>query len=254
MTPDDFLNSQHHISFAIGDYQLVLGQPSSTLIVGLLSAIYIYFAMLFFRSLREQQSRKYWSAGLFFSALASLVAGLYYQLLGFHIRCEGLNQCYATSAWEIFYYLLTCLASFCFFSAIVWAMVSQRSRRFFFLWGLACCGCYLIGLGVGVGFEISYLLSFQFSVMMTLILIFPIVILNLNRLLLRPRALDRVLLHSSLMLLLSSAVYFAYSNFGITEFLWRHSLWLSENDVLHLSLIFWVLYLNPRLLKVMRDG
>lgn len=253
MTPDDFLNSQHHIALRWGDYQIVLGQPSSSVIVGFLACLYVHYAMQFARTLRSQQSRQLWCLGLLFSSAAAFIAGIYYQLLGFHLRCEGLHQCYATSSWEIAYYLFSCFASLCFFLAVVRVSASEKFRRPLWLWGWGATLAYVGGLTAGIVWDVSFFLSFQFSVLMTLPIVTPIAVLNLWRFSIKPRVVDKVLIQSSLMLVFSSAAYFAYSNFGITEFLWRHSIWFSENDVLHVGLIFWVWYLNSRLLKLLRD-
>jgi hypothetical protein len=37
--------------------------------------------------------------------------------------------------------------------------------------------------------------------------------------------------------------YGLYIKLGITEWLWRRKFWFSENDVLHVTLIIWMLYL-----------
>ena len=49
------------------------------------------------------------------------------------------------------------------------------------------------------------------------------------------------------------AIYFIYLVLGITENLWEHGLWFSENDLLHIGLISWMLYIGFRVAKLVRD-
>jgi hypothetical protein len=54
---------------------------------------------------------------------------------------------------------------------------------------------------------------------------------------------DFVLLGSWSLLLFTIAAYWIYNKSGYTKKLWSKGIWFSENDVLHVFLIFWILYI-----------
>ena len=53
---------------------------------------------------------------------------------------------------------------------------------------------------------------------------------------------DLVLLGSWFMLVGTLAAYWIYGKQGIPKKLWARGIWFSENDVLHVLLIFWMVY------------
>ena len=56
-------------------------------------------------------------------------------------------------------------------------------------------------------------------------------------------SMDLVLLGSWIILLGTMIAYWIYSKQGITKKLWAKGIWFSENDVLHVFLIFWMIYI-----------
>ena len=61
--------------------------------------------------------------------------------------------------------------------------------------------------------------------------------------LMRRNAMDLALVGTWLGLCLIVAVYFIYLIMGVTEQLWEKGLWFSANDLLHVTLIAWMLYI-----------
>lgn len=45
---------------------------------------------------------------------------------------------------------------------------------------------------------------------------------------------------SWLLLFATLGAFFAYASAGITNQLWAHGIWFSENDVLHLGMLVWM--------------
>lgn len=54
---------------------------------------------------------------------------------------------------------------------------------------------------------------------------------------------DLVLLGSWILLLCTMMAYWIYNKQGITKKLWAKGIWFSENDMLHVLLIFWMIYI-----------
>jgi hypothetical protein len=55
---------------------------------------------------------------------------------------------------------------------------------------------------------------------------------------------DLALLGVWIILAMTNAIYFSYMLLGVTQTLWAQGYWFSENDVLHVLMMGWVLYLG----------
>ena len=66
---------------------------------------------------------------------------------------------------------------------------------------------------------------------------------------------DLALLGTWILLLLILAAYYLYDNLDITQKLWARGegIWFSQNDVLHIGLILWVIYLAAVVANRVKD-
>ena len=65
---------------------------------------------------------------------------------------------------------------------------------------------------------------------------------------------DLALLGAWAWLVLTLGAYFLYLMLGITPTLWARGVWFSENDVLHIGLIVWMIYLALVVAPRVRDA
>jgi hypothetical protein len=64
---------------------------------------------------------------------------------------------------------------------------------------------------------------------------------------------DLALLGAWAWLVFTIGAYFLYLISGLTHRLWAHRLWFSENDVLHIGLIMWMVYIAVAVAPLVKD-
>jgi len=80
------------------------------------------------------------------------------------------------------------------------------------------------------------------------------ILFNLKRLRRFKQTVDLYLLLIWVFLIIIMGAYFLYFITGITEVLWEKGIWFSENDVLHIGLIAWILYIGFIINKVTKSN
>lgn len=87
------------------------------------------------------------------------------------------------------------------------------------------------------------LCRFEFLLIVSAPNIILLILLNSWRYYHFKRTVDLALLGVWAWLALTIAAYFLYLVSGLTQRLWAQKVWFSENDVLHIGLLIWVLYI-----------
>jgi hypothetical protein len=101
---------------------------------------------------------------------------------------------------------------------------------------------YVILVIVGALVPVKSLITFELMVWVSAPHLFFFIILNGWRYFTLKDAMHLVLLGSWFMLVGTMAAYWIYGKQGIPKKLWARGIWFSENDVLHVLLIFWMVY------------
>ena len=103
MIPDQFLSDMPYSTLSIFGKDVILIQPSSTIVVYLLGLIMIAIGFYFLVTKKNQQSRYYWAIGLILWGISAIVAGTSYQAYGYELKYRGLEHCLFASNFELAY-------------------------------------------------------------------------------------------------------------------------------------------------------
>lgn len=242
-TPAAWLTIQPYTEFQLGGQSHYLMQPSTTAMVYLLGVLTLGVGFYFLRIRAGQRSRLWWGVALLLWGLGALLAGTSYEAFSYAIKCVGREVCLWTSAWEIAYLLVTVWSLDAMMLAVAASSTTGRLRQGLTVYALVNAVVYAGLVIVGVFVPVKFLISFEFLLVIGAPGFLAFFAINLRRYLQTRQTLDLVLIGAWLWMAVTVAAYFLYYLSGLTEVLWACGQWFSENDVLHLCLIVWMLYL-----------
>jgi hypothetical protein len=102
---------------------------------------------------------------------------------------------------------------------------------------------YVILVFIGGIVPVKSLITFGLMVWVSIPVFLFFCFLNAWRYYMFGYSMDLVLLGAWIILLCTMMAYRIYIRQGITKKLWAKGVWFSENDVLHVFLIFWMIYI-----------
>ena len=252
-TPQSWLTIQPFPAFKIGLLEGIIIQPSTSIIVYLLGLVTIAAGLYFLRIRDGQRSRLLWGIALLLWGLGALLAGTSYEAFSYHIKCAGRATCAWTSGWEVLYLLLSVASVDAMLVAVAYSCTVDKSRRALIIYAGFNLALYAALLSIGVLNPVKFLASFELLILFATPTVLILLVLNGWRYIKFKQRLDLLLLITWIWLVITLAAYFAYLVLGITQTLWAQGIWFSENDVLHIGLIIWMLYLALILAKAAQD-
>ena len=253
ITPEAFLESQPHWRIPVLSNGFILTQPSSTLIVYTAGLLTLGVGVYFLRVRRRERTRLWWGVGLLFSGLGALLAGTSYQAFGYEIKCAGRAFCTWTSWWEVGYLLCTVAGMNALLVAVACSCASGKARRAVFLFAAATTVLYLAVILAGAFIPVKFLVSFECLMMFSAPAVLLAFILTVHAFQKRQDSSLCALLFIWLVFVLVMAAYLLALGLDLTTFLWRRGLWFTENDVLHVGMILWVIFIGVTLPKTITD-
>jgi hypothetical protein len=238
-TPQAWLDSQP--TAQIGSLMIV--QPSTSLIVYLLGLLACGAGIYYLHIRRGQRARVWWGAALLLWGAGALLAGTSYEAFSYYLKCAGRAVCAWTTWYEILYLVLSVASVDAMLVAVAYSSATGRLRRHLITYASANLALYTALVLVGVWVPARFLISFEFLILAAAPTIVLFLWLNGTRYAREKYPLDRALLGVWAGLIATIAAYFAYSLSGLTGRLWARGAWFSDNDVLHIGLILWMLYI-----------
>lgn len=254
VTPEMFCGSQPCVTVNAGGSHFVLNQPTSSAIVYTLGFLWLAAGYFFARRNSGQRSRMWWSAALFLGGAAAISAGTSYQAFGYQIKCAGREFCVWTSWWEVAYLTLQAASMDAMLIALAYACAAGKLRRALVVYAAANAAVHFAVTAVGAFTPVRFMISFELMVLFTapnLLILFALCGTRYRRL---KDPMDRALLTAGALLIATTGAYFLYMVSGATQKLWERGVWFSENDVLHILMIVWIVYIARALGKRLKDS
>lgn len=246
VTPCYYLSNIPYLE--IGNITIIT--PSSTIIVYLLGIITLLFGIkLAFKE--ENETKKLWGLTLILWGIGTLLAGTSYQGLGYELKCEDQVYCLFTSWFELSYLLVTAISITFMAYAVSIEALNETTRKLYLKVATIGLVLYSLSLLFGVIVEIKFLITYEYFLLFFLPYFISFFMMNLKGYKKSKNKLDRGLIIVWLSMLLINVIYFIYFFSGLPEYLYEtYAFFFSANDILHLGLIGWMVYIFMVIRKV----
>lgn len=252
-TPETWLQIQPFTEFKLASQNIIFVQPSTSIIVYFLGILTIIVGLFFLKIRAGQRSRIWWGIALLLWGVGALLAGTSYEAFSYAIKCAGREFCLWTSWWEILYLIASVWSIDAMILAVAYSSTTGKLRKALSVYSIINAGVYFIIVMIGVFVPIKFLISFELLLVVATPGIVAFFVINGRRYFKYKLRLDLTLLSTWIWLGVTIAAYFLYLISGNTESLWAKGLWFSANDILHIGLIIWMLYIAFALAPQVND-
>jgi hypothetical protein len=252
-TPETWLQIQPFVELKQGAQRMIVIQPSTSMIVYLLGIITIAAGLYFFRIRQGQRSRLWWGIALLLWGLGAIFAGTSYEAFSYAIKCAGRTACLWTSWWEILYLIVSVWSIDAMMLAVAYSSTTGRLRKGLSLYAILNGVLYFLLVMIGAWVPVKFLISFEFLLLAAAPGIVVLFAISFMRYIKQKQQLDLIYAGTWLLLGVIIAAYFLYFISGNTASLWARGIWFSENDILHIGLILWMLYIAFLLAPRVKD-
>jgi hypothetical protein len=245
VTPEQWCNQRPCVD--VGG--IVLNEPLGTFLVFTLAALWIAVGVGFLLTRRGQASRGWLGVALVMGGLGAAQAGVSYQAFSYELKCAGKQYCTYTNGFEVGYSITQAWSVSAMLIAVAYACALGRARRGVSVYAVLNAAAYCVVALVGVLTASTVLLSFEVLMLFALPGIILVIVLSARS----HEPASRSIMWAAILLLAVNAAYFAYYAAGVTESLWDEGrgFYFSANDVLHVGMIGWLVFvavtLGPRL-------
>ena len=255
LTPANWCEAQPCVKIQIASRKIILTQPTSSFLVYALGILTIGAGFYFLLIRDSEISLLWWGISLLLWGVGTLLAGTSYQAFGYEIKCAGRQSCAWTSWWEVVYLMFQQVSLNAMLVAVAYSCTGGTLKMMLSVYALANAVVYVILALAGGIVPVKSFITFKLMVQVSTPILLIFFILNGWRYYMLRDPMDLALLGSWILLLLSGTAYFLYDNLGITQRLWAkgEGIWFSQNDVLHVCLILWVIYIATVVASRIKD-
>lgn len=253
LTPETWCTLQPCIKFKIASKEITISQPLSSFWVYLLGLLAIGIAIYFIKIQHNEISRFYWGICLLLWGIGALLAGTSYQAFGYQIKCMGQKRCAWTSWWELIYLIFQQVSMNTLLVAVAYSCTTGTFQKVLLGYALLSSVVYITIVFIGGIVPVKSLITFEFMVWFSAPILFFCVFLNSWRFLIYRDIMDLAFLGTWVLLIFAMSAYWIYHRTGIAKKLWEKDIWFSENDVLHILLIFWMIYIAEVVTNFIKD-
>ena len=244
VTPEEWCASQPCVEFELFSLKIMLVQPSSTFFVYLLGFITIAIGIYLIRIKNNQKFISWWGIALLLWGIGAILAGTSYQAFSYEIKCAGRAYCIWTSLWEIFYLIFSVGSVNAMLMAQAHLGERNKLSKIMTRYALVNFMVYVIIVVIGTVIPIQFMISFELMLIILAPTILFLLIINLLNYFSLKERINRALVIIWISLILIIGFYFLYYMLDITNILWEQEIWFSENDILHIGLILWMIYIG----------
>ena len=138
--------------------------------------------------------------------------------------------------------------------AVAYSSTTGKLRKALSIYSIINAAAYFIIVMIGVFIPVKFSISFELLLVVAAPSIIAFFIINGWRYFKFKLRLDLLLLGTWVWLGITIAAYFLFLISGIPESLWAKGFWFSANDVLHIGLIIWMLYIAFTLTPQVKDS
>lgn len=252
LTKENWGEKQPLKKVKLGTLEFSISQPSSSFLVYLLGVLVIAAGIKFFMIQGAEMSRFWWGISLVLWGVGAIIAGTSYQAFGYELKAARREVCAWTSWWEIIYLILQQLSMNAMTVAIAYSCTTGLLKEILIWYSLIITIIYPILTLIGALTPVKSLITFEWMVEISLPSFIVFLVLNSVRYIQFGTTMDLILIGSWILIYLSWWGYIKYWKSGLTQKLWKKGIWFSDNDVLHVILIIWALYvlfLMPEYIK-----
>lgn len=232
-----------------------LNEPLGTFLVFLLAFLWIGSGVFFLKKSYQQRARFWFGISLVLGGIGAFQAGISYQAFSYELKCAGLTYCKLTNGFEIGYSLTQAISVSAMLTAVALACTIGKFRLAVIWYCILNAIIYIVLTIIGIATLNKVLLSFEVLMLFALPGVLFVLLISGKKYFQTKSKLDGSLFWAAIYFILVQVAYFYYYAAGYTQALWQNGtgFYFSENDVLHVGMILWLIYIIKSVGKELQD-